>query len=713
MSDTVRTPMLLRACMEVLREADEPIQAKEVADRIAQRVSLTPHELTVINDAGLRRWINHLRWRTSEAASAGWLTKRDGLWSITPAGEAAMDKYDADQFAAEMKRQYQEIRKHRKAAVKQLSGDERNIARALSAVEEGSWTSFTALASQADVPAEHVPHFLAQANPALPGSHRVLNEDGTLLPDRLLSATYRGGDMRRKLMSEGVEFDEDGHASPTQRLTANDLAERLVELGEDAEPAQSARAWLVRGSSVEGRDLVPGWQTGGYVSLAGTKLPAITPPVPRDELKAIVEDSYQHMSHAARVAKTAEYDAFLNRMRPGDYLLTTSQGKAFLGRITSDATFVQSEDQRSNLRRTATWFNADRPIPYPKLEDPLPARLASTADVVDLTEDIATIEQLLAKLHVEIEEPAPAPERPLAFRDVDDDLAAHLMIDRDWLAKQAEVLWDRRQLILYGPPGTGKTYLAKELAAHLAGDPSQVKLVQFHPSYTYEDFFEGFRPVQGDDGALTFDLHRGPFRRLVDAAKEHSSDPYFLIIDEINRANLAKVFGELYFLLEYRDDAISLLYSANDKDTFRLPKNVFIIGTMNTTDRSIALVDAAMRRRFAFVELHPAEKPTEGLLRSWLARLDAAGHLHHHRDAADLLDALNARIENRDLAIGPSFLMRESIYGSEDGLNRVWESDILPLLAEHHYGSPPEILDPYRLDALHKALANQRPDPQP
>ncbi|HEX5541572.1 MAG TPA: AAA family ATPase [Micromonospora sp.] len=137
----------------------------------------------------------------------------------------------------------------------------------------------------------------------------------------------------------------------------------------------------------------------------------------------------------------------------------------------------------------------------------------------------------------------------------------------------------------------GKTYLAQKLAKRLP-EPHAVKLIQFHPSYTYEDFFEGFRPESGDDGTLRFKLTSGPLRKLADDAREHPSIAYLLIIDEINRGNLAKIFGELYFLFEYRDERIRLQYSPEE---FTLPTNLYLIGTMNTADRSIALVDAAMR----------------------------------------------------------------------------------------------------------------------
>jgi 5-methylcytosine-specific restriction protein B len=163
------------------------------------------------------------------------------------------------------------------------------------------------------------------------------------------------------------------------------------------------------------------------------------------------------------------------------------------------------------------------------------------------------------------------------------------------------------------------------------------------------------------------------------------------VIDEINRANLAKVFGELYFLLEYRDRAVALQYSPADE--FRLPPNVFVIGTMNTADRSIALVDAAMRRRFAWQGLFPGEPPVANLLRAWLQRegLPVAD--------AELLNALNERVGYRDGRIGPSYLMTRAV-GTERGLARIWKHNILPLLEERHVGEGVDVEATYGLAAL-------------
>ena len=249
----------------------------------------------------------------------------------------------------------------------------------------------------------------------------------------------------------------------------------------------------------------------------------------------------------------------------------------------------------------------------------MPALLQSQAFVVNLTEAYDQLSDLVPRRLAAQLVPVkpPEPKRELRFNDVTTEFAKAVLMDEADLLRIADLLWERKQVIFYGPPGTGKTYLASKLARQLTEDGA-VKLVQFHPSYTYEDFFEGFRPEPGErrDG-LTFKLRPGPFRRFAEVAADNPSTAYILIIDEINRANLAKVFGELYFLLEYRDQSISLQYSP-DKE-FVLPENLFLIGTMNTADRSIARIDTAMRRRFAFVELDPRIPPVRGLLARWLS----------------------------------------------------------------------------------------------
>lgn len=321
---------------------------------------------------------------------------------------------------------------------------------------------------------------------------------------------------------------------------------------------------------------------------------------------------------------------------------------------------------------------------------------AAQADVVEMTEQLELLQQLKAQ-----EETTSASqtrgqvrERKAVLPDATKELAETMHVDVEWLQECIDLLRDRPQLIFYGPPGTGKTYIAQHIAAHLGGD--NVRLVQFHPAYSYEDFFEGYRPLE--EGG--FKLKPGPLRKVVDAARDNPSTPYFLIIDEINRGNLAKIFGELYFLLEYRSQNVDLLYATDDDIGFTLPENVFIIGTMNTADRSIALVDAAMRRRFAFVPLHPSEAPTSDVLRRWLAATGRGG------EVADLLDELNARIDDDDFKIGPSYFMRDAVH-LDGGLERTWRTAILPLLEEHHYGDGVEVRQRYGLPAIRARVARK------
>ena len=216
------------------------------------------------------------------------------------------------------------------------------------------------------------------------------------------------------------------------------------------------------------------------------------------------------------------------------------------------------------------------------------------------------------------------------------------------------LLQEKKQVIFQGPPGTGKTYVAKELARHLAGGDERCRLVQFHPSYSYEDFVQGYRPRLLDNGQPGFALKDGPLMQIARQAEDDPDGQYFLIIDEINRGNLAKVFGELYFLLEYRETPMNLMYQEEDEPPFTMPGNLHIIGTMNTADHSIAMVDLALRRRFAFVDFSADEEPVKGLLRHWLE----ANGLGKMEWVADVVERANTKLDDRHAAIGPSYFMR-------------------------------------------------------
>ena len=293
----------------------------------------------------------------------------------------------------------------------------------------------------------------------------------------------------------------------------------------------------------------------------------------------------------------------------------------------------------------------------------------------------------------------------VALPAVTPDLAARLHLPESWLQRLLDLLAEKKQLILYGPPGTGKTFVAQHIGHHISAHGGSSRLVQFHPSYTYEDFFEGYRPRHHAGGALSFDLVPGALREIASDAENNPGVPHLLIIDEINRGNIAKIFGELYFLLEYRDESIRLQYSRDEE--FRLPQNLFFIGTMNTADRSIALVDSALRRRFYFMGLIPTRDPIQRVLADWLAAHDLPP------EPATLLAELNRTIDDEDFSIGPSYFMTKD--GTAPDLERIWAHSVMPLLEEHYYGTGRDLEAEFGLAAIRRrvAAAADALDPEP
>jgi 5-methylcytosine-specific restriction enzyme B len=475
-------------------------------------------------------------------------------------------------------------------------------------------------------------------------------------------------------------------------------------------PTTGDRAWAVR-LKQGGQALLDRWVGEGFISLNASLLESVPVGATRPEVRDLVSAAYSHEPVAQQLSRATDVFEFCSRMQENDVVVVRHEGRAWLGRLGAG---VALHDEEPRVRRDVAWLQD----PIPEAELPHKAiRLLSdpVQNVVDLTpvrEDLEALMPTEEGSTVADVEPLTPPDAelapgktvdeedvPLLLRRADDALADALHTDKIWLDGFIDLLEARRQVIVHGPPGTGKTYTARAIAEHIAGDDGTV-LVQFHPSYSYEDFFQGYRPAPREDGQLGFELRPGPLGWIASSAEQDSVRPYVLIIDEINRANLAKVFGELYFLLEYRDKAIRTQYSS-DK-SFSLPPNLFIIGTMNTADRSIAMVDAAIRRRFAFVEMHPDVEPVAGLLERWLDAEDA----DVDDDRAALLVALNSQIEDRDFKIGPSYLMLpEAATGA--GLERIWRHDILPLLEEHYYGrlTRDQIEGRFGLEVLQRRMA--------
>jgi 5-methylcytosine-specific restriction protein B len=248
--------------------------------------------------------------------------------------------------------------------------------------------------------------------------------------------------------------------------------------------------------------------------------------------------------------------------------------------------------------------------------------------------------------------------------------AAETGFDETELNRYIRAIHRKKQAILQGPPGTGKTFIAEKLAKHLIGGGDGFSdIIQFHPAYTYEDFMQGIRP-QSQNDQLIYPIVPGRFLEFCTKA-ESRQGTCVIIIDEINRANLSQVFGELMYLLDDRDRTVKLASG----EEFRIPTNVRIIGTMNTADRSIALVDNALRRRFAFIPVYPNYE----VLRQY-----------HHREEtgfpvdklSSILEDVNRAINNKHYQLGISFFLTKTL--AED-IPDIWQMEIEPYLEEYFF----------------------------
>ena len=675
-----RVRQQLRGLLQIL--ADEPDGMHYVAlmRRLREVLPPTEYELST-NASGAMRFDTNAGWWSVDLVKAGWLVKDKGVWRITDEGREALIAYPDSWEFGEVANQAYKAWKAQDTAEKATKEDWALADQILARVPVGRWISAGDLGRVAGYAPTSVGIHVWKDVP--PRWHVVLRQTGEV-PADVYEDVDRSQEQHALLESEGIVAEPFAPA---------DLRLSLAELeGLAADLVASRRAWQVRGTSAKVSSMVQQLVSDDLVSIPASRLPKL-PQAPDDEaIKTAVAIGYDSIGYSQREAKTEEIRTFVRRIRPGDLVLTTADEDVFVGRVTSAFEQVDSPGLRSNLRHEVDWQNADNPLDLGQLPSRLEGRMRSGSDVIDLGEVYDDVAALL-DLDLDVDEVTEAPE---LIPDLPTEVVDRLLLDPAWLSEFVELLRAKKQVIVYGPPGTGKTFVAQEVAEALAGK-GHVTLVQFHPSYSYEDFFEGYRPAPAAAGGV------GPLRKVVDLARANPTQPYVLIIDEINRANLAKVFGELYFLLEYRDRTIDLLYSSGvSGPAFSLPENVYVIGTMNTADRSIALVDAAMRRRFAFLSLHPADQRLDLVLRSWLADRGLP------EDRADLLVELNRRIADKDIKIGPSYLMSPAA-GDDAGLGRIWRTAILPLLEEYHVGDGVDVRARYGLPALRKALQSVEP----
>ena len=372
---------------------------------------------------------------------------------------------------------------------------------------------------------------------------------------------------------------------------------------------------------------------------------------------------------------------FAKEMKPGDIVFVKRGMRQIIGRgiIESDYIYDASQPDGYNNIRKVKWIDKG------EWEHPWHQAVVKTlTDITQYTEYVRNLNSLFENDQEEME------EKEIVYPpySVENFLNEVYMSEEEYNTL-VELILVKKNVILQGAPGVGKTFAARRLAYSMMGvqDSERVMMVQFHQSYSYEDFIMGYRPTENGG----FVLKKGPFYNFCKKAENDSDNDYFFIIDEINRGNLSKIFGELFMLVEADKRAkvkLQLLYS---DEKFSVPENVYIIGMMNTADRSLAMLDYALRRRFAFYEMKPGfdnEKFVEYRMNLNNPKFNKL---------IDVVQSLNNAIVT-DESLGGGFKIGHSYFCNikeinESRLSNIVEYELIPMLKEYWFDEPTKVKD--------------------
>ncbi|WP_215300381.1 MrcB family domain-containing protein [Polynucleobacter sp. AP-Nino-20-G2] len=372
---------------------------------------------------------------------------------------------------------------------------------------------------------------------------------------------------------------------------------------------------------------------------------------------------------------------FSHEMKVGDLVLAKVGRKKVIGGgiIVSDYIFDPERREHKSIRRV-NWVTTQKAeFPGTGITTKTLTEISRYPTFKDMAESYIADKTVVVRVASE----------PYGYEDALKDL----FLSRSELEEIVGATKRKKNIILQGPPGVGKTFVSKRLAYLIMGekDPSRVEFIQFHQSYSYEDFVQGWRP----NSTGGFNLKNGSFYNFCEKARSDLGRPYVFIIDEINRGNLSKIFGELLMLIEGDkrgiDNAIKLTYSESEAERFSVPENVFLIGLMNTADRSLALVDYALRRRFAFFSLAPQLDSD----RFQQAITKAGGTMELVKKIRNRIGSLNQVISGERRDLGPGFQIghsyfcpTETITSEDEWYANVIKAEIKPLIEEYWFDAP-------------------------
>ena len=501
------------------------------------------------------------------------------------------------------------------------------------------------------------------------------HNDLVAISDALLDEHLKGFDSKHHLLIQDVVYCATSYfKSEESHKSGLATGHQTNSMGD--EPVHAVRYWLISPGAEASR-----WNefySDEVIGLGWDAIGSIGQYPTRGDIADALKDAYD----SGTSQKNSSYALwqFCHEMSPGDIVYAKRGRKEILARgvVTGCYRFDESRANAYKNIRAVKWTHIGK-WTYPIGSAPV----KTLTDMTLYTDYVEAFEALFG-IAAEPAALLPGQQWPSYAKA---DFLSEVYLPEVEYDRLLSLLSYKKNVILQGPPGVGKTFMAKRLAYSMMGrkDCNRVKIVQFHQSYSYEDFIMGYRPSA--DG---FELRTGAFYDFCKMASDDQDNDYFFIIDEINRGNLSKIFGELFMLIESdkRDVPIQLLY-ANER--FSVPANLYIIGMMNMADRSLAMMDFALRRRFAFYEVKPAFE-SEGFraYRESLnnARLDRL---------VSVVEQLNDAIAEDD-TLGHGFCIGHSFFcgireASSKLLAQIVDYEMAPLLEEYWYDEPPKAVD--------------------